>query len=166
MKVLSNEEIKNLCTKIVSAVTLRDSIYGAYMETMYITGLRVSEVTEYLRWRKISDDYYCVRLEKSNQERIIEESILPVQFRLALVFEMKSHYYCYNRKLERLFRENSPYRHIKTGNRNINNHLFRHNFIKQLHWVQGLTITEIMNITKHNSQLSIFNYTNSKIVVS
>lgn len=166
MKILSNEEIKSLCTQIVLDATLRDSIYGAYMETMYITGLRVSEVTDFKRWRKISDNYYCVRLEKSNQERIIDESILPVQFRLALVFEMKRHYYCYNRKLERLFRENSPYRYIKTGNRVINNHLFRHNFVKQLYWVQGLSVIDIMNITKHNSELSVFNYTNSKIVVS
>lgn len=166
MKILSIEEVKSLCTQIVSAVTLKDSIYGSYMETMYITGLRVSEVTQYERWRKISDNYYCVRLEKSNQERIIDESILPVQFRLALVFEMKSHYYCYNRKLERLFRENSPYRYIKTGNRVINNHLFRHNYIKQLYWVQGMSVTEIMNVTKHNSELSVYNYTNSKIVVS
>ena len=166
MRILSNEEIKSLCTQIVSAVTLRDSIYGSYMETMYITGLRASEVTQFKRWRKISDNYYCVRLEKSNQERIIDESILPVQFRLALFFEMKSHYYCYNRKLERLFRENSPYRYIKTGNRVINNHLFRHNFVKQLYWVQGLSVIDIMNITKHNSGLSVFNYTNSKIVVS
>lgn len=166
MKTLTNEEIKELCTLIVRRVTLRDSIYGAYMETMYLTGLRVSEVTEYKRWRKISDNYYSVRLEKSNQERLIDENMLPVQFRLALVYEMKNHYYCYNRKLERLFRENSPYRSIKTGNRIINNHLFRHNYIKQLYWVQGLSITEIRNITKHNSELSVYNYTNSKIIVS
>ena len=165
MKALSNDEIKELCTLIVRRVTLRDSIYGAYMETMYLTGLRVSEVTEYKRWRKISDNYYSVRLEKSNQERLIDENLLPVQFRLALVYEMKNHYYCYNRKLERLFRENSPYRYIKTGNRLINNHLFRHNFVKQLYWVQGLSVIDIMNITKHNSELSVYNYTNSKIIV-
>ena len=166
MKTLSNEDIKELCIAIVQNVTLKDAIYGAYMETMYKLGLRVSEVTEYKRWRKISDNYYSVRLQKSNQERLIEENILPIQFRLALVFEMKNHYYCYNRKLERLFRENSPYRHIKTGNRIINNHIFRHNFVILLFWVQGLSIMEVMNITKHNSELSVYNYTNSRIIVS
>lgn len=165
MKTLSNEEIKEICRQIVVNVTLKDSIYGAYMDAMYRTGLRVSEVTDFNRWRKISDNYYSVRLEKSNQERLINENELPIQYRLALMYEMKNIYYCYNRKLERLFRENSPFRVMKTGNRQINNHLFRHNFVKQLYWVQGLKVTEIMNITKHNSELSVFNYTNSKIEV-
>ena len=165
MKTLSNEEIKQLCESIVAKVKKKDALYGAYMDTMLLLGLRVSEVTEVERWRKISEDHYSVRLQKSNQERIVNINELSSLYNQCLLQEMKGSWYCYNRKLERLFRENSPYRYIKTGNRKINNHLFRHNFVKQLYWVQGLTVTEIMNITKHNSELSVFNYTNSKILV-
>lgn len=163
MKILSFEEINNVCDTIVTNSEKHDLFLHVVFDILNKTGLRCNEVLEFDRWTILSSNLFQVATEKKSNPRIFQTSELNPIFS-DLLFNNATYLVNHNYKsVARKFKLFCPYRKLAAGNKQISTHLFRHKKIKELKQ-EGKTEVEIQAYMGEKDVKNIFNYINSSIV--
>ena len=161
MTEITLSQLNDICLNVVAAYDPGDPLMNAFLYLMYNTGLRSNEVMQLNRYTNGPPEYYTALLEKGNGTRDIELIYaLPVLQNLVLNGALFNPY-TYS-ALQYSIGKASP---VVTFGSNTNRslgHMFRYRFIKQL-GDDGLSIPEIMEITKQSSTTTVEIYLNDLI---
>lgn len=162
MYVLSDQEIDDLCQKIISEAYNQGSLFTKHYELMYKFGLRVSEVCGVDNISVTGTGDVLIYMKKTRKYRLIKKEDFQVNFDIEIFLASNNLTYYSEQNIKREITNLSPYRRLFCGNKNIVTHIFRHNFAKQK-FIQLQNIASV-NYLLQESNLSICeNYINSKI---
>jgi hypothetical protein len=140
----------------INAYRLNDPFTHDILLLMFLTGLRINEVLEVSRWRRLSIDYFVCYLEKGDEKRAIEERLIPASLIPYYEKGEDNPVYTYSALLWRINKA-TPIITVNGDVRRSSAHLFRYYFIKDL-YERGVTPTEIREIICHKSQGSTNQY--------
>lgn len=165
MKVLSNQEITEICEKIVATSEKHDLFLYSVFDTLNKTGLRCNEVLEFNRWNILSENLFQVTTEKKSNPRLfaadelnpLYSDLLKNDATVLLIHNYKS--------IARKFKLFCPFTRLTVGSKQISTHLFRHNYVKMLYH-QGQTIEQIAAKIGEKDPKNILGYINSQIIGS
>ena len=164
MQILTPKEIHQICKQVVNTSELNDIFLHSLFDTLYKTGLRVSEVTDWSRWTIISKKYLQVQTLKGSNPRTFKNNKLNPIF-VDLIRYNTTYLANFNYKnLSRAFNRFAPYSHLLIGNKQVSTHLFRHNKAKQLK-SKGYSDIEIQTYLGEKDLKNALVYINSKIYI-
>lgn len=165
MKVLSNQEITEICESIVATSENHDLFLYSVFDTLNKTGLRCNEVLEFSRWNILSENLFQVTTEKKSNPRLFAADELNPLYSDLLKNDatiLLTHNY---KSIARKFKLFCPYTRLTAGSKQISTHLFRHNYVKKL-FNKGQTIEQIANTIGEKDAKNILGYVNSQILGS
>lgn len=161
---LSNLEIDACCLRIIDEVRNNYPHYLSHVIFLYQYGCRINE----LFTNRISLDginqKVMIKPQKGNKERVLNyyNSTSPA---ITGDILLRSDVFSYNkRNLQRVIHKVNPYRAIFAGNKNINAHIFRHNYIRKK-LGEGLQIESINNLLGYTTQSVVDSYLAQKIYI-
>ena len=164
MKKLTDNQINNICRRIVETSEKYDIFLHSVFETLFLTGLRAGEVVDFSRWSADSYGNLIVQTQKNSNPRTFEiTDISPVFADVILTGNTQLINFNY-KYLQRSFRRFADYPQLFVGNKQVSTHLFRHNKAKRL-FVAGYTETEIQNYLGEKDLKNALAYINSDIYV-
>ena len=142
MIIVSNEELEEICKKIVVTAKSDYPMYYPHIYLLYKTGCRIGEVFDFRMHYNEEKDTINIIAQKKNYVREI-----PVDetFNLELLNRLMNRqdlFYLNIRNLQRTLKKLMPISNIFCGKKNIGAHIFRHNYIRKL-LADGETIEEI-----------------------
>jgi len=161
--VLNDNDIDLFLIDLVN-VSKDNNLY-AYMifESLYNTGLRINELIDYSRLSDIDTNTILVTTQKFSNPRIISKSSLNSTYLSAFLNSKLAYYVRSYSFYSNYFINHLPtFKYIKTENKLISTHLFRHNYIKKL-YNDGKTVSEISSIIGERSDANTFKYISSTI---
>ncbi|NOZ36007.1 MAG: site-specific integrase [Chlorobi bacterium] len=164
MQILSDKEINKICKQVVNTSELNDIFLHSLFDTLYKTGLRVGEVTDWSQWTIVSKKYLQVQTLKGSNPRTFKNKKLN-QIYVDLIRYNTTYLAQFNYKnLSRAFNRFAPYSQLLIGNKQVSTHLFRHNKAKKLK-AKGYTDIEIQTYLGEKDLKNALVYINSKIYV-
>ena len=142
MIIVSNEELEEICKKIVVTAKSDYPMYYPHIYLLYKTGCRIGEVFDFRMHYNEDSNTINIIAQKKNYVREI-----PVDetFNLELLNRLMNRqdlFYLNIRNLQRTLKKLMPISNIFCGKKNIGAHIFRHNYIRKL-LADGKTIEEI-----------------------
>ncbi|MEP7168764.1 MAG: hypothetical protein ABI855_05285 [Bacteroidota bacterium] len=144
MTILTDTEIDDVCTNILSNVSTYEPHLFAMFQTMYNLGCRETETVTLSRWTPSGFHLFDLQTMKRGGIRVISYDVLPALF-ISTVLNPPSRGFLYSaRNLRDVFNKFSPYRNIFCKDKEIACHLFRHNKMKQL-FNEGNDYNQIAN---------------------
>lgn len=151
---LTRTEIDDACRLLVEKISAKYPHYSPHMYFLYNYGVRIGEV--FSNHISISSDgnFLIISPQKGNTDRHYE--ILSEECAKQLQnLQLSQHHTWLNvRNLQRILKEENTYSSISKGKKNINAHIFRHNFIKK----------QIANGKQYTTINSELGYTTATIV--
>lgn len=129
---------------------------------LYNTGLRYIELFEVNRWARIDIDYFQVVTAKNSNQRTFHRDELTKTFCTAIEYNAQYWWTCRFDSLSFYFNKHIGQYGIKTGQKYLNTHLFRHNKVKQM-TLAGKTISEISEYLGEVSDDNTIRYRDSLI---
>lgn len=151
MIIVSNEELEEICKKIVVTAKSDYPMYYPHIYLLYKTGCRIGEVFDFRMHYNEEKNTINIIAQKKNYVREI-----PVDetFNLELLNRLINRqdlFYLNIRNLQRTLKKLMPISNIFCGKKNIGAHIFRHNYIRKL-LADGKTIAEINEHMGYTSQ--------------
>lgn len=129
---------------------------------LYNTGLRYIELFEINRWARIDIDYFQVVTAKNSNQRTFHRDELTKTFCTAVEYYPEYWWTCRFDSLSFYYQKHIGNYEIKTGQKYLNTHLFRHNKVKQM-TLQGFTISQISTYLGEVSDDNTIKYRDSVI---
>jgi site-specific recombinase XerD len=162
MAILTEQQINNVCHLIVQTAERHDIFLHALFETLYMTGLRAGEITDFSRWSVDSPDRLTVQTQKkSNPRSFAPEDLSPVFADVLITQNTRLINFNY-KYLQRTFNRFALYPQLFIGNKQVSTHLFRHNKAKRL-ILEGYTDTQIQTYLGEKDLKNALSYINSEI---
>lgn len=151
MKIINDEELNQICKSILQKAINQKSFFIPHIFFMYYFGVRLGE-TIFKNITHIDENNNLHILpQKKNNERIIKinsSDVAPMLEQLQMKETNPQHNY---KALQRELTKLNPQRNIYNGHKNINSHLFRHNYIRR-QLKLGNAIEEINNKLGYTNQ--------------
>ena len=161
---LSNLEIDACCLRIIEEIAINYPHYLSHVQFLYQYGCRINELfTDRITLDGINQQV-IIRPQKGNNERILNyyNGTSPT---ITGDILLRSDVFWYNkRNLQRVINKVNPYRAIFAGNKNINAHIFRHNYIRKK-LGEGLPIEAINQLLGYTTQSVVDSYLSQKIYI-
>ncbi len=160
---LTTNEIDDLCRQVVQKAEKVDIYSFIIFDTLYRTGLRISELLEINRIQLLSSEKILITTQKKSNNRIIDKKQFNEIF-IESFISNQLHFLLRNYKYYSLnFNLYNPLNHnLRTRNKQISTHLFRHNYIKK-RFQSGLSVSEISNEIGEKENKNTLKYINSII---
>lgn len=159
---LDLNEIDYTCRRIRDDITTNYPSYKSHVHFLYYYGCRIGELFNYRISLDSNNNKLLIDPQKKNNIRsltIVSFDTLPFLEELQLLQETQ---HINKRNLQRIIEKVNIYRNLKTGNKKIGAHLFRHNWIKQ-QVALGKQFEEINQLLGYTSQSIQDTYLTSKI---
>jgi len=161
--VLTNLQIDQTCLSILERTEKFDLYSYMVFETLYNTGLRISELLEYSRIQLVDANTALVRTQKFSNPRIIHiSSINLTYFENYVNNNLQNFIRSYSYYSSKIIAFNNEYGNLFVEGKQITTHIFRHNFVKKLA-DSGLTVSEISTIIGERAEKNTLGYIHSKI---
>ena len=151
MNIVSNEELDEICKKIVFRAKAEYPMYYPHIYLLYKTGCRIGEVFDFRTHYNAEKKTVNIVAQKKNYVR---EIVIDDAFNLELLNRLMNRqdlFYLNIRNLQRTLKKLMPISNIFCGKKNIGAHIFRHNYIRKL-LADGKTIEEINEHMGYTSQ--------------
>lgn len=159
---LTNNEIDDVCLKIMDRIILEYPYYSAHVKFLYYYGCRVGELFDY----RISFDginsKVIIKPQKNNNDRVLDMFNAEIPSIIENINITQDNSYLNKRNFQRIIEKVHPIRRLMCGNKKIGAHLFRHNYIKKL-VASGYQINTIDNMMGYTNQTVADTYAISKI---
>lgn len=160
--VLTLNEIDFACRQIKENIEKDFPYYKSHAHFLYYYGCRIGELFNFRISYDSNNNKLLIDPQKKNNVRsltIISFDTLPYLEELQLLQETQ---HINKRNLQRIIEKVNIYRNLKTGNKKIGAHLFRHNWIKK-QVADGKQFEEINQLLGYTSQSIQDTYLTSKI---
>ncbi len=148
--IISNSQVDNLCKWIINNCPDYLDRYKEIMKVMYSTGCRVSEAVVRSAWTFTSADTWTLKPNKESWERSFLVSSLPQDWATHFQDITDIIHQINYRKFQYQVNAMTRQFELKTGDKSINSHLFRHNYIRGLRDA-GLTDSQAQQQIGHKS---------------
>ncbi|HAO06206.1 MAG TPA: hypothetical protein DCQ50_04250 [Chryseobacterium sp.] len=159
---LDLNEIDHTCRQIRDDIIINYPYYKSHVHFLYYYGCRIGELFNYRISYDANSDKLLIDPQKKNNVRsltIVSFDTLPMLEELQLKQDIQ---HINKRNLQRIIEKVNIYRNLKTGNKKIGAHLFRHNWIKK-QVAAGKQFEEINQLLGYTSQSIQDTYLTSKI---
>lgn len=163
-KVLSDNEIDACCLRIIEEISTNYPHYLSHVIFLYNYGCRINELfTDRITLDGINQKV-IIRPQKGNNERILNYYNGDTARTTGDIL-LRSDVFWYNkRNLQRVINKVNPYRAIFAGNKNINAHIFRHNYIRKKVG-EGLQLESINQLLGYTTQSVVDTYLAQSIYI-
>ncbi len=141
--VIDNDKLDVLLLNIVNRSLYTGDVMFSFFYTLYHTGLRFNDLYDITRMN-IQNNIVSVYPSKNNNERIIHidnfhpHAICFIENRINYYYQFATY-----RTFTRLFNRLSGNMQFTVKSKPATLHLFRHNYIRKLHFRENKTLSEI-----------------------
>lgn len=160
-KEISVNQLDQVLTQVVQAVSREHPISGALFELQKNTGLRVCEVYEVERWEVTQAETYTVQLSKREGTRVINVSEVPEVLRLHYDYKKPLVMQTYS-SLNNSLRRNCPVFVFNSDTRRTTSHAFRYLFAKRA-FEELQSVAAVAELMGHLNQANTARYIFDKI---
>ncbi len=160
--VLNNSTVDNLCEWLIANCPAYLDRYKEIMEVMYSTGCRVSEAVLRSSWTFTSATTWTLKPNKESWERPFQVSALPQDWKTHFEDVTDIIHQINYRKFQYQINLMTRQFELRSGEKSINSHIFRHNYIRTLS-DSGLTPEQVQQQIGHKSLSSTQGYLNAVI---
>ena len=162
MKILTDNEIDDICTIIVERSKNDFPDFYPHISTLYLTGCRIGEVFNNRLSFDEKKQQISIIAQKKNYVRYCDNVAEKNNITLKKLTKRQDLQHLNIRNLQRVLKKLMPIRDIRCGKKNIGAHIFRHNYIRKL-FAQGKTIEEIDRHLGYTSQTVADTYLSATI---
>lgn len=162
MNILTYNQLKSALVVVVGGSPFYSQFLTDAFFVMYWTGCRPVELLDRKRWRFDVNDDLFLQPAKGNSERLIPNQLWPTSFDGWVrgedsSFRFVTYYNCRN-----LFHHLFPLRQTFIGNKQADQYLFRHRYVKNLK-LNGRTDQQIQQDMGWSSESLVTRYVNSVV---
>jgi len=130
--ILTQQQLNDSLVALLNVRKVCPPYMQDFLNDMYNTGCRPSELTTLNKWRYFDSNYYELLPSKKNEPRYIPR--IKMSSTLVALLENNNAKYCglFERKMNYFFNMYYQYSKVTCGNKDISLYLFRHNYVKLL----------------------------------
>lgn len=159
---LTNDQVDNVCNWLINTCPAYIERYKEIMQVMYSTGCRVSEAVQRSSWTFTSETTWTLKPNKESWERSFAVTSLPENWRTNFAVVSDIIHEINYRKFQYQVNNMTRQFELRSGEKSINSHIFRHNYIRTLS-DSGLTPAQVQQQIGHKSLSSTQGYLNAVI---
>lgn len=155
--LLSDAEIYTIAKNIAAQAGKWNKDTEIIVQTLFQTGCRIYEIFELERWSNEGNGTYSVSVEKSNETRYFDASILPPDFIKRVDAFPDGQFVVSVPQVCRWIKKHIPFAKIVNEKKEINSYIFRHAFARYLK-MNGASDEHIQMQFAHTQIESTLNY--------